>query len=129
MRIRIAEILYFTLTVILTLAITMQIILAGMAVFIHPLHWTNHTFFIHLFGFNIPLLMLLVAWLAKLPRWAYWQVFGLMLMMFLMYFSANIAGKLPWFAALHPVIGTGLLLLSFWMVIQAKFHLKKENLS
>ncbi len=129
MRIRIAEIVYFTLTVIFTLAITTQITLAGMAIFIHPLHWANHTFFIHLFGFNVPLLMLLVAWLAKLPRWAYWQIISLMFMMFLMYFSANIAGKLPWFAALHPVIGTGLLLLSFWMVIQAKFYLKKENLS
>ncbi|MGN8646529.1 DUF6220 domain-containing protein [Gracilibacillus sp. HCP3S3_G5_1] len=129
MRIPIAKILYFALTVIFTLMITTQIILAGMAVFIHPMHWANHTFFIHLFGFNVPLLLLIVAWLAKLPRVVYWQVFGLLLMMFSMYFSANIAGQLPWIAALHPVIGTTLLLLSFWMVIQAKFYLKKENLS
>lgn len=127
MKYRVSEIWYLLLTAILLLVVLMQFIFAGMAIFVHPLHWSKHMTFIHLFGFNLPILMFLFAWIAKLPRWAYGHLFTVILLIFLMYFSANMAGNIPWVGVLHPIIGTSLLFLSFWMVIKVGFYMKHKG--
>ncbi|UOQ84937.1 DUF6220 domain-containing protein [Gracilibacillus salinarum] len=119
--------IYAVLAILFLLSVMAQFVFAGMAVFISPLHWQEHTFFIHLFGFNVPLLMIVLALLGKLPGWAYWQLFGIMSLVFVMYFSANMSGKLPLLAAMHPVIGTGLLLVAYWKVIKLYHYMKKEQ--
>ncbi|WP_054861170.1 DUF6220 domain-containing protein [Gracilibacillus sp. JCM 18860] len=90
------KILFLVLAMLFAAAITVQIFLAGAAIFIHPSHWQNHTMFVHLFGFNLPVIMLLVAFFAKTPRWAYWYIFSMLLGVFMMYFTANITSNLPW---------------------------------
>ena len=56
-RIRVGRIIYFTSAIIFTLCIIAQVFFAGMAIFLNPGAWMNHMIFVHLFGFNVPVLM------------------------------------------------------------------------
>jgi len=104
-----ARLLYALLAVLLVLCIGLQFYWAGMAVFTEASYWSQHVMFIHIFGFNLPVLLLLAAIGAGHARWAYWHVLLILLLTFLMYFSANISASQSWVGALHPVLGTLLL--------------------
>lgn len=116
-RVRSGRIVYLILAIIFALCVAVQFFLASMAIFISPVNWVRHMTFVHLFGFNIPIFMLVFAFIAALPRLAYLQLLGALISMFLMYFTANITTILPWFGAMHPVIGVLLLVLSYKMVL------------
>jgi hypothetical protein len=116
-RIRIGRLVYLVLAIIFALSVTTQFFLAGMAVFISPVNWVKHMTFVHLFGFNIPIFMLVAAFIGALPRWAYWQLLGILISVFLMYFTANITGVSSWFGAMHPVIAILLFILSCTTVL------------
>ncbi|MFG6115646.1 DUF6220 domain-containing protein [Halobacillus sp. MO56] len=99
------RIIFIGLAALLLLCFTIQFLLAGMATFIHYEYWSDHTFFVHLFGFYLPLIMLVAALVCKFSRKIFGQlalVFGLT---FLLYVTANISTHLPWAGALHPIIG------------------------
>lgn len=117
LRMRIGRGIYLLLAVIFALCVTIQFYIAGMAVFDNPIHWLQHTRFIHVFGFNLPVFMLVAAFIGVLPRQVYWHLFSVLIFIFLMYFTANIG--ISGLGPLHPVLGTGLLILSIWMVINA----------
>ncbi|WP_246204148.1 DUF6220 domain-containing protein [Pallidibacillus pasinlerensis] len=108
--------LFLLFSSVFFIAVLTQIFLAGLAIFVNPVHWMNHTNFIHLFGFNIPVLLLLLCYLGKLPHWAYLYVFGLISGVFLMYFTANFTDLIRWIGALHPVIAGFLAILAFQLV-------------
>lgn len=128
LRVSIGRITFFILVSIFTLSVTLQFFFAGMAIFLHAANWMKHTMFVHLFGFTLPVLLLIFAFIGKLPRWAYWQIFGLFTGIYLMYLTANIRGILPWIGTLHPIIGLFLFLLSIFMLIQSwKFIFKQRN--
>lgn len=114
-RVRIGRIIFFVFAIIFALSVATQFLLAGMAIFISPVNWMKHVTFVHLFGFNVPIFMLVSAWIGALPLWTYLQILGIFALMFLMYFSANITAVLPWFGAMHPVFGLLLLALSCMM--------------
>ena len=116
---KVSRIIYLLLGVLFAIGVIMQVMLAGMATFINGLHWARHSMLIHAFGFNIPLFMLVAAFIGKMPRFAYWQVFGSLLLIFLLYFTANMRGALPIVAALHPVIAMILFLFSTWIVYKS----------
>lgn len=109
---KISRTIFLVLAIIFALSIAAQIFLAGMATFISPAHWLKHVTFVHLFGFNVPIFMLIFAFLGKLPRWAYWHLFGIFVSIFLMYFTANITATLPWAGAMHPLIAVILFILA-----------------
>lgn len=109
---RIGKISFVSLSVLFVLCIIGQVFLAGLAVFVNPGNWPIHEMFVHLFEF-IPILMLVMSLVRRLPRWAIWQSAGLFGLIFVMYFTANITPVLPWAAAAHPVIAV----LLFWMSI------------
>lgn len=109
---RIGKISFVSLSVLFVLCIIGQVFLAGLAVFVNPGNWPIHKMFVHLFEF-IPILMLVMSLVRRLPRWAIWQSAGLFGLIFVMYFTANITPVLPWAAAAHPVIAV----LLFWMSI------------
>ncbi|WP_209300572.1 DUF6220 domain-containing protein [Lentibacillus salicampi] len=126
-RVRIGRIIYLVLAIIFAISVTTQIFLAGMAIFISPVNWVKHMTFAHLFGFNLPVFMFAFAFIGALPRWAYWQLLGVLISIFLMYFTANITAVLPWFGAMHPVFGVLLFVLSYTMVLKVwkiTFHNK-----
>ncbi|WP_130858723.1 DUF6220 domain-containing protein [Gracilibacillus phocaeensis] len=118
MRIKIAEMTFIILLGLFLMVVFAQFILAGLAVFADPAQWRNHTMLIHLFGFNLPLILLVFAWLGKMKKRVYLQVLDFMVLIFLMYFTANIAGKMPWFAALHPIVGVLLFIGTTLLMVQ-----------
>ncbi|WP_200411184.1 DUF6220 domain-containing protein [Virgibacillus salexigens] len=127
-RVRIGRIVYLVLAIIFTLSVVTQIFLAGMAIFISPANWMKHMTFVHLFGFNIPVFMLVFAFIGALPHWAYWQVLGILISMFLMYFTANISANLPLLGAMHPVFGVLFFVMSYSMVSKVwKFTFDNKN--
>ena len=114
LRVRIGRCIYLLLAVLFALCVTIQIYIAGMAVFDNPVLWKHHTMFIHIFGFNLPILMLIAAAIGAMPRWAYWQLFGILISVFLMYFTANIGiGEIK---SLHTVFAFALFVLSVFIV-------------
>ncbi|RIW29202.1 hypothetical protein D3H55_19600 [Bacillus salacetis] len=96
-----------------------QVFIAGAATFVNPVNWAKHTQFVHYFGFSLPLLMLLSAFIGRLPRKILMQVLILMVFIFLMYFTANITRTLPWAGAMHPVFAMVILGQSVWLVTQS----------
>ncbi|MGX6445030.1 DUF6220 domain-containing protein [Neobacillus sp. K501] len=105
--------IFAILAVLFVISVVAQVFLAGLAIFVNPVHWIKHTSFVHLFEF-VPVMMLILAIVGKMPRWAIGQSAALFGVIIVMYFTANIITVLPWAAALHPVIAIGL----FWMSIK-----------
>ena len=56
---KIGRMVFFLLSVLFVLCVLVQFWFAGMAVFVQPGHWRSHVLFVHIFGFSLPLLMLL----------------------------------------------------------------------
>jgi len=111
-RFRVGKISFALLCSLFVCCIVAQVFLAGLAVFVNPSNWAFHEGFVHLFEV-IPILMLVMSFVGKLPRWAMWQSLALFGLIFVMYFTANIISILPWAAAAHPVIAVML----FWLSI------------
>ncbi|MCQ6561594.1 DUF6220 domain-containing protein [Paenibacillus mendelii] len=86
--------------------IVIQTFLAGAAIFDDPGRWSDHAAFVHLFEF-VPILMLLFAFIGRLPNKVRWQTAALFVLIFAQYFTSHvqIAG------ALHPVLA----LVLFWL--------------
>jgi hypothetical protein len=96
------------------ICVAAQVFLAGMAVFNGPAWWSDHVTFIHLFEY-VPLLMLLAAFLGKMPariKWLSLLAFGLVALQYA--FVALGSSSLPALAALHPVNA----LVIFWLAIR-----------
>lgn len=110
--VRFAQAAFMYLAFAFTLCVVIQVFLAGLAVFVSPLNWVRHINFVHVFEF-VPLLMLLLSFVGRLPKALRWQSAGLFGGIFFQYFSANIGSKLPWAAALHPVMA----MMIFWLAI------------
>ncbi|MBO0588007.1 DUF6220 domain-containing protein [Sporosarcina sp. E16_8] len=117
-RIRVGRFIFLTLTTLFTICILVQVYLAGMAVFGNPRVWVKHIIFVHLFGFNLPILMIIFAVVGSMPRWAYWNTFGIFVSTFLMYFTANINAILPWMGPIHPVLAILLFVLPCSIIIK-----------
>ncbi|WP_099156654.1 DUF6220 domain-containing protein [Virgibacillus ndiopensis] len=127
-RIRFGRIIYFILAALFTFCVATQLFLAGAATFVSPVNWMHHITFVHLFGFNLPIFMLLFAFIGAMPKWAYWQLAGLFVLIFSMYFTANMTANLPWIGAIHPVLAALLLIFSCVMITKTfKFIFNKEE--
>ncbi len=122
----IGRLTYFGLAVVFVICILIQMFWVGMATFVNPTNWKNHIEFVHQFGFFIPILMFVFAFLGAVPKWVYGQLIALIVVMFLMYFTANITRAIPWLGAMHPVMAVLLvglsfvILLSSWKLISRK---------
>lgn len=125
-RVRVGRIIYFILAVIFTLCIIAQVLFAGMAIFLYTVDWSQHMMFAHLFGFNLPILMLIFVFIGSMPRWAYWQLFGVFVAIFLMYFTANITANIPWLGSVHPIIAM-LLFVQSYLIVSKTWSLISKN--
>ncbi|RKN66036.1 DUF6220 domain-containing protein [Paenibacillus ginsengarvi] len=96
---RIGGIVYTGLAFLFTVCITVQIFIAGMAIFIDASHWREHIVFVRIFEL-FPLLLLLFAFVGKLPHWFRWMSGVIFLLIYAQYFTAH----LPVVGAFHPVI-------------------------
>ncbi|MEN8698572.1 DUF6220 domain-containing protein [Bacillus infantis] len=118
-RFRAGGMAFVVFSILFAVCVLTQIYIAGMGVFVNPISWRTHVGFVHLFGFSLPLLMLMFAFIGGLPRSILGQVLGVMLSIFLMYFTANITGTLPWAGSLHPVIAVIILIQALLIVKNA----------
>lgn len=96
---RASRALFILLSFVLSACILLQTFLAGAALFTDPAIWRYHVHFVHFFEF-VPLLMLIFAFLGKLPNGLKWICVVFMLLLFAQYATAHI----PAIAAVHPVI-------------------------
>lgn len=112
-RIYFGRICFVILSFLFILCLFLQVFFAGLAIFINPANWVNHTNFIHFFEV-LPLLMLLISFIGKMPTWAKWQSIGLFVLIFIMYFTAHSNAILPikYTAAAHPVIAMVLFIIA-----------------
>ena len=79
--------------------VIVQVFFAGLAIFVDASRWLWHTSFVHAFEF-LPFLMLIVAFIARLPVAIRWLTVALYGLIFLQYFTANVGGIA---GAFHPV--------------------------
>ncbi|MFD2044192.1 DUF6220 domain-containing protein [Ornithinibacillus salinisoli] len=119
----ISRYIYFGLTIIFFTCLILQVLFVGLALFDSSVHWLKHITLVHLFGFNIPVFMLLFAFLGRMPRWSYWYILGLLGLVFAMYFTANMT--ISWIGSLHPVIAILLIEISFMNVVRTWKWLKR----
>lgn len=98
----IARYLFLTAAAAFFLSTLAQVFLAGMAIFDNPANWGRHVSFVHVFEF-LPLIMLLVGWLGRVPKNLLWLSAGLFGLIYVQYFNANFRPVSPVVAATHPV--------------------------
>lgn len=116
-RIRLFRIIFIVLAWGLVACIGLQTFTAGMAVFYDAEHWRQHELFVHIFGY-VPLLMLLFAFPAQLPKRLKWMSLTLFLLIYLQYFTANI----PAAGAFHPVMALVLIVLALKVARSAQLR-------
>lgn len=107
-RVSLSRKLFFYIAVVFVLCVAIQVFFAGYAIFVDPVKWSTHVFFVKVIEF-LPIIMLIISFMGKLPKILRWQSLGLFLLIFLMYATANI----PAAGAFHPVVA----LLMFWLSI------------
>lgn len=113
------RIIYFILASLFTVCIITQFYLAGVATFLDAGAWMKHMMFVHLFGFHLPIFMLIGALIGALPRQTFLQLFGVFVSIFLMYFTANMNSIAPWVGPLHVIIAIFLFTLSCVIVFSS----------
>ena len=91
--------LYLGLAWLFAGCVIVQVFFAGLAIFVDSSRWLWHTSFVHAFEL-IPFLMLVVAFIARLPATIRWLTVALYGLIFLQYFTANFGGIA---GAFHPV--------------------------
>ncbi len=100
---------YLALAWVFAGCVAAQVFLAGMAIFVDSARWGWHTSFIHAFE-GLPLVMLVAAFLGRLPAALRWLTGALIALIWAQYATANIGG-LP--EAFHPVSG----FVIFWIAV------------
>jgi hypothetical protein len=104
-----AVVAYSVMGVAFAVAVTVQIFLAGLAVFTDPARWQWHTSFVHAFEL-LPLIMLIVAFAGRLPARLRWAAGVQFLLIAAQYATANSGGPV---AAIHPVSA----MVIFWLAL------------
>ncbi|CAG7658713.1 DUF6220 domain-containing protein [Paenibacillus allorhizosphaerae] len=102
--------------------VTAQIFIAGMAIFTDSSYWHSHIVFVRIFEL-FPILMLILAFVGKLPVFLRWMSVLILVMIFAQYFTANFEGA----GALHPVIAAVLFWVSIVVAVQAKRSIFPKN--
>ena len=93
--------------------VTIQIFIAGLAIFVNPVNWAGHADLGHIL-LPWPPLLLLLALVGRLPRSVKWQCAALVGLIFVQFYTPGMTRDLPWAAASHPVIAMVL----FWASVR-----------
>ena len=118
---KLASLAFLLVALIFVLCVTIQIFIAGLATFVNPVNWANHISFVHIIE-ALALLLLLLAFAGRFPGSIRWRSAGLLALIFLQYFTANVTAVMPWLAATHPVIAMSLFWLSVHVAVMARDH-------
>lgn len=94
---------------IFALIIVVQVFLAGLALFLNSDNWAAHSNFARFF-LILPILMILLSFIARLPNTFRMKSIQLFVMVILMFATANLSSYIGILSALHPVIAMAM----FW---------------
>ncbi|MBB3128982.1 hypothetical protein FHS19_003657 [Paenibacillus rhizosphaerae] len=111
---RISRGIFTGLSWILVACITVQVYIAGSAVFQNPSNWKMHENFVHIFEF-VPLLMIVFANTGKCFKGSAWLSLGMFALIYLQYMTAHV----PALGAIHPVMALVLILLSLYTALRS----------
>lgn len=109
--------IFLCVAVLFVVCVTAQIFIAGLAIFTDSSYWHSHIVFVRIFEL-FPILMLILAFMGKLPVFLRWMCLLTLVMIFAQYFTAHFEGA----GALHPVIAAVL----FWVSIVVAVHAKRN---
>jgi hypothetical protein len=93
-------------------AIVVQVFLAGLALFVNSNNWMPHTYFARCF-IIFPILMILLSFIARLPVSHRIKSIQLLVMVILMFVTADLSSQIGFLSALHPVIAVAM----FWIAM------------
>ena len=110
----ISKFVFMLLAWALVACIVAQTFIAGLAIFQDSAQWRTHVIFVHLFEY-LPLLMLIFAFVGRMPGRTRWQCLALFLLIFSQYTTANLPGA----GALHPVTALALIVLALHVALKA----------
>lgn len=129
-RIRIGRFSFAILSTVFAICVLIQVFFAGLATFINPINWIRHETFVHFFELA-PILMLITAFIGKMPKWAHWQSAALLGLIFIIYFTAHssVLAAVKYTAALHPVIAMLIFIFSIHITRRSYDILKKRQTS
>ncbi|PQP91161.1 DUF6220 domain-containing protein [Paenibacillus sp. AR247] len=111
---RISRGIFMGLSWILVACITIQVYIAGSAVFQNPVNWRLHENFVHFFGFA-PLLMIIFAITGKCFKGSAWLSLAMFVLIDMQYMTAHV----PALGAIHPVMALVLILLSLYTALRS----------
>lgn len=120
--------LYFIFASLFLLGVFAQFFLAGMAIFGGSQYWADHTFLVHLFGVNLPILMMISAFMGKAKKNDYLFILGSLVLIVSMYVTANLGFNHAYLGAFHPIAGILLVVLS-GLIIYRSIRLIKQSIS
>ena len=104
-----SRVLFFVLALIFSVSVALQVLIAGIALFVNSGSWVAHVSFARYFAF-IPLIMAIMAWMAGLSRQVLWKSIGLFGMVIGMFLTAVFSSRIGFLSAFHPVIA----MMLFW---------------
>ncbi|WP_083397585.1 DUF6220 domain-containing protein [Paenibacillus sp. LC231] len=104
-----SRVLFFVLALIFSVSVALQVLIAGIALFVNSGSWAAHVSFARYFAF-IPLIMAIMAWMAGLSRQVLWKSIGLFGMVIGMFLTAVFSSRIGFLSAFHPVIA----MMLFW---------------
>ncbi|QHW33956.1 hypothetical protein GZH47_26265 [Paenibacillus rhizovicinus] len=94
---------------IFAMTILAQVFIAGLAMFVDSADWVAHTNFARVF-IVFPVLIILLSFMARLPVSYRLKGIQLLVMVILMFVTADLSSQIGFLSALHPVIAIGM----FW---------------
>ncbi|WP_096186642.1 DUF6220 domain-containing protein [Evansella halocellulosilytica] len=123
----ISQFIYIAMSFVFLLCVLFQFYTAGLSIFGGGHYWVQHKMVVHLFGINLPIFMMITAFIGRLPKIFIYYTGGFLVLIFSMYVTANLGFQLPIAGSLHPIFGTILVILALFNVYYAVLPLKKKK--
>lgn len=115
-----ARLTYFFVALAFLLSILVQVFLAGMGLFESAGYWETHGGFGYSIVHPIALVLLVFAFIGRLPRPTLIVVVVTVLLAIFMPYLATLPSQYSFFAALHPVSAVILFGFSVFLAVQAR---------
>jgi len=114
-RVKVGRFIFLGLAGLFVLCVTIQIFIAGMAVFTDASYWRYHVVFVRIFEL-FPILMLIFSFLGRLSKALRWWCVAIFILIYAQYFTAHFPGA----GAFHPVMAAVLFSVSLLVFVKAK---------
>ncbi len=113
-----SQIVFIGFGVIFLGCLLIQFLLAGMAIFEDATKWATHKEFVHVFGYTIPVMMIVSSVTGKFFSRVYKELSAIFLLIFMMYLTGNVGWQVGLLGAFHPVAGVFLIVAACVVVMK-----------